>query len=271
MKYIINSTVAFDTTEYLLTLVDDANTSVKLSNSAGRVLEELIQYRGTGEPVTREHLFANVWSAHGLNPSNGNLNQQVSIIRKGLTSLGLDASAIVTFPKRGLKLNDQLVISFAEEDIPPPTYTPAVNTFSPETTQPPTAKPSGEKKNINATLILLMVIAMLLTVSMAYIYYEDDDSQKLYFFSQINLCKIYTFHPISELEKDDYNLRITEAMTENIDCTNNYIIIFSKMVIPYHLIQNNINVRTFMAKSRREDNGYISHYLNFFFYNRDEI
>lgn len=66
MKYIINSTVAFDTTEYLLTLVDDADTSVKLSNSAGRVLEELIQYRGTGEPVTREHLFASVWSAHGL-------------------------------------------------------------------------------------------------------------------------------------------------------------------------------------------------------------
>lgn len=136
MKYIINSTVAFDTTEYLLTLVDDADTSVKLSNSAGRVLEELIQYRGTGEPVTREHLFASVWSAHGLQPSNGNLNQQVSLIRKGLTSLGLDASAIITIPKRGLKLNDQLVISTLEEDVFQATCIPAVNEFPMELAPP---------------------------------------------------------------------------------------------------------------------------------------
>lgn len=269
MKYIINSTVAFDTTEYLLTLVDDADTSVKLSNSAGRVLEELIQYRGTGEPVTREHLFASVWSAHGLQPSNGNLNQQVSLIRKGLTSLGLDASAIVTIPKRGLKLNDQLVISTLEDDITQATCIPAVNEFPVEIAHP--VMLTGGRKNINGALTFLMVIVTLLTVVMAYIYYEDDDNQKLYFFSQINTCKVYTFHPIPGLEKEDYRLRIAEAMKGNVEkCKNNYIIIFSKTLIPDPLIQDNINVRTFMAKCRKDEDGQISNCLNFFFYNWSE-
>lgn len=269
MKYVINSTVAFDTTEYLLTLVDDADTSVKLSNSAGRVLEELIQYRGTGEPVTREHLFASVWSAHGLQPSNGNLNQQVSLIRKGLTSLGLDASAIVTIPKRGLKLNDLLVISTLDDDITQATGIPAVNEFPVEIAHP--VMLTGGRKNINGALTFLMVIVTLLTVVMAYIYYEDDDNQKLYFFSQINTCKVYTFYPIPGLEKEDYRLRIAEAMKGNVEkCKNNYIIIFSKTLIPDPLIQDNINVRTFMAKCRKDEDGQISNCLNFFFYNWSE-
>lgn len=66
-----------------LTLVDDAYTSVKLSNSArGWVLAELIRYHGTSELVTRDHLLASIWSSYCLQSSNSNLNQYVSLILK---------------------------------------------------------------------------------------------------------------------------------------------------------------------------------------------
>ncbi|MGL9773449.1 MAG: hypothetical protein ACR5LG_04565 [Sodalis sp. (in: enterobacteria)] len=66
-------------------------------------------------------------------------------------------------------------------------------------------------------------------------------------------------------------MRIVEAMKGNIEkYKNNYIVIFSKTLISDPLIQDNINVRTFMAKCRKDEDDYISNCLDFFFYNWSE-
>ncbi|WP_159715412.1 winged helix-turn-helix domain-containing protein [Blochmannia endosymbiont of Camponotus nipponensis] len=209
MKYVIQSTIIFDTTEYVLTSLTDSNTSVKLSNSAGRVLEELIKQRNTDvcAPVTREHLFSIVWRAYGLEPSNGNLNQQISLIRKTFTSFGLEASSIVTIPKRGLRLNNQLIIEKINEDqlyiSSPLKKTEDQNNHS---SSPILINIKNQVKYIMNLTIMLII---LLSIGLAYLYTKKDRI-KLYCCKEINSCNICTFHPEVGFECSDCTMQCTE-------------------------------------------------------------
>ncbi len=49
MKYLINDSVLFDTAEYQLSLSNDKASLIKLSNTAGRVLQELMAAHGEGK------------------------------------------------------------------------------------------------------------------------------------------------------------------------------------------------------------------------------
>ncbi|AKC60548.1 winged helix-turn-helix domain-containing protein [Blochmannia endosymbiont of Camponotus (Colobopsis) obliquus] len=211
MKYIIHSTVTFDTTKYLLTSIHDINTATKLSNSAGKILEELIKYRETREPVTRQHLFTIVWKNHGLEASNGNLNQQISLIRKSLNSLGLNSSAIITIPKRGFKLNDQLTIKIIKENF---SQSNCINKINNLYTQSKllSLKTNFSKQNIKYTLTLLLTAIILTMALSSYLHHKDKNNQKLYFCKQINSCNICALHPIPGLECNEYNLQISEAV-----------------------------------------------------------
>lgn len=270
MKYIINSLVIFDTIEYNLSLFRKKNRFVKLSHSAGRVLEELIKYRKNSKPLSREHLFEKIWHVHGLQPSNGNLNQQISLIRKGLRKLGLNSSVIITIPKKGLKLNDQLSI----KEIKNSKKSDFIN-----------KNQSYFKRNMffGKNLIsqnhvfqkyktaLTFLFVFITSASLFFIFNQKQDlNQKLYFFDQVNSCKVYTVHPIPTLEKNDYNTKIASVM-QGEQCKKNYIVIFSRSVITDPLIQENINTRTFMAKCYRDEKERISNCLNFFFYNLREM
>ncbi|URJ32508.1 winged helix-turn-helix domain-containing protein [Blochmannia endosymbiont of Camponotus sp.] len=210
MKYVIQSTIIFDTTEYTLTLLTDSDTSVKLSNSAGRVLEELIKRHNIDvcAPVTREHLFSNVWRAYGLEPSNGNLNQQISVIRKTLTSFGLDSSSIITIPKRGLKLNNQLIIEKIHEDRP--CVSPSLHK---NTDQNNNLLSSSILLNIKAhikyMITLTIMVVILLSIGFVYLYTKKDHI-KLYCCKEINSCNICTFHSELGFECNDCTMQCTE-------------------------------------------------------------
>lgn len=267
MKYLINSIVCFDTREYLLTAQHSEASPVRLSNTAGRVLDELIKLRGAGEPVTREHLFNCVWTEHSLLPSNGNLNQQVSLIRKAFVSLGLPASSVVTVPKRGLKLNDQLVISVSEESVPPPATEPVPVLPAPGVQRPP-AVSFFHRFNGQLALTLLTALMTIITVSMAYIYWTDNNIQNIYFLQSVNDCNVYTLSPTSKEQIPEIIVHVKQAMIGNIDsCKSKYIVIFAKTTVPDANVLDSINIRTFMAKCRRESDGELSNCLNFYFYN----
>ncbi|ADV33786.1 conserved hypothetical protein [Candidatus Blochmanniella vafra str. BVAF] len=207
MQYIIHSNIIFDTTEYILKSLHNDNNLIKLSNSSGRILEELIKHRHTGSPVTREHLFTVVWKSYGLEPSHGNLNQQISLIRKNLAIFGVDSSSILTIPKRGLKLNNQLTIKQIEND-------PENNYISPNQYAHDSTK-SNIDKNDNITsrnsnpfhtqtyikYIITLIITLFFVFTIGFIYlYNKTNSIKLYCCKEINSCNICTFPIISEFE-----------------------------------------------------------------------
>lgn len=202
MKYIIHSSIEFDTTEYILTSLDNSNLSAKLSNAAGRILEELIKNRNTNLPVTREYLFTVIWKTHGLEPSNGNLNQQVSLIRKTLTNLGLDSTSIITIPKRGLKLSNKLTIEQKTND------SITTNISTNHTTTPNYSLPHSILLNLKTytKYIITLTTTLIIVFSIGFIYlYTKTDNIKLYCCKEINTCNICTVPTISESEYYDYN------------------------------------------------------------------
>lgn len=207
MKYVINSNIEFDTTEYILTSLNDSNLSVKLSNSAGRILEELIKHRNSELPVTREHLFTIVWKSHGLIPSNGNLNQQISLIRKTLIILGLESASIITIPKRGLKLNHQLNIEHIQDNV-------LTNSFSSkQITNQNNILPNSMLLSFKTYIryIITLTTMLIIVFSMGFMYlYNKTDHIKLYCCKEINTCNICTVPTTSESECNDYNLPVFE-------------------------------------------------------------
>lgn len=195
MRYIIHSNIEFDTTEYILTSLSDSNLSIKLSNSAGRILEELIKHRNTELPVTREHLFTVVWKAHGLDPSNGNLNQQISLIRKTLITLGLHSSSIITIPKRGLKLNSKLLIENIQDH--PLTTNNNANQISDQHIALPNAMLLSFKTYLK--YIITLTTMLIVAFSMGFMYlYNKSNNIKLYCCKEINTCNICTVPTVSE-------------------------------------------------------------------------
>lgn len=66
--------------------------------------------------VEREHLLEQVWESHGLVSSNGSLNQYISILRKTLTSLTDIEDIIVSIPKVGFIISQDIEILQLEEN-----------------------------------------------------------------------------------------------------------------------------------------------------------
>ena len=102
MKYLINQTVYFNAREGILNLATDEDLSIQLSKPGMRLLNELITHSGITQ--TREALLQRVWEDHGLVPSNSNLSNHISFLRKVLSQLGLQDNVIVTEPREGFRL-----------------------------------------------------------------------------------------------------------------------------------------------------------------------
>lgn len=210
MKYIIHSNVEFDTTEYTLTLLNDSKKSIKLSNSAGRILEELIKYRNTNAPVTREHLFTVVWKSHGLEPSNGNLNQQISLIRKTLTTFGLNSACIITIPKRGLKLSKQVTIKNTQDNYVT-ANTDANTIINQNSNILSNSILLSFKTYINYIITLIIMIVIIFSMGIMF-FYNKIDNIKLYCCKEINTCSICPIPTTAEPDYNDYDLPYFEII-----------------------------------------------------------
>lgn len=101
MKYIIELDVVFSPEEKTLSLNNDPNIYVPISNQANRLLLEMV--RRKNEILNRNELIKRVWEDYGFTSSNNSLNVAVSEIRKAFSSLGKDPQIISTIPKVGLQ------------------------------------------------------------------------------------------------------------------------------------------------------------------------
>ncbi|KTQ46840.1 winged helix-turn-helix domain-containing protein [Enterobacter cancerogenus] len=96
------------------TLIED--TAIILHTPAARCLSTLLENRGS--LVTQKMLFEAVWENYNLEPSSNSLYQSISTIRKNLLIMGIDKTVILTRPREGFYIPEDILIEVFSEDEP---------------------------------------------------------------------------------------------------------------------------------------------------------
>lgn len=202
MRFDIEGFITFDTEEASLVnlLTGDC---IELSATSTRLLASLLRHQG--DIISRIDIFQTVFEEYGARPSNSNLNQYISTLRRSLCDLGIEKSVIITIPRVGFKISDEIIVttdcdyhsSFVLPDIPPE---PAKRAFI------------WQHGKILA-LTLTFSVSMLLTTFL-FFYKKQANHQT---FTQ-NKCNIYTADAIStaELLNNPENKKLLPAA---IDCS----------------------------------------------------
>lgn len=108
-SFLLGETVLFVPGRNLLIAVEDSSTQLALSNPASQCLLLLIQHHG--QVVEREHFFQEVWLNNGSQVTNNNFYQNMSLLRRAFKEFGLNDEFIITVPKVGIRLSQELVIA----------------------------------------------------------------------------------------------------------------------------------------------------------------
>ncbi|MCA2024384.1 winged helix-turn-helix domain-containing protein [Enterobacter sp. K16B] len=111
----MNKQIIFDSDMCTLGLEDSQDELIQISNPTKRLLLLLIAHKG--EAIKREVIFKKVWDDYGMVSSNNNLNQCVSKLRKIMKNLGMDEEVIVTVPKIGFMLHQQVDVEKCSEPV----------------------------------------------------------------------------------------------------------------------------------------------------------
>lgn len=114
-KYIINSTLIFDSTIAKLTSVDcETSNTANLSAPAARCLESLIVSRGN--VLNKMTLLEKSWKDYGFVVTDNSVNQVISHIRKCFQHVGFGKDIIVTVPKLGYQFNPEYRVEVHQEN-----------------------------------------------------------------------------------------------------------------------------------------------------------
>ena len=98
MIFIINGTLRYNSYDGDLYLIDGSIDMITLSMVMNELM--LLMIKSNRVPLSREFILNDLWSKKGLNSSNNNLSNYVSMLRKTLTHCGLH-DVITTIPKYG--------------------------------------------------------------------------------------------------------------------------------------------------------------------------
>lgn len=108
-KYLLNNLIVFDTDARTLTLIGEppnpekqTTEQVLLHTPTSSCLELLIENQGTILP--QDELLDRVWKQKGMLVSTHTVYQNISLIRRAFTQLGLCDDVVVTIPRRGMTL-----------------------------------------------------------------------------------------------------------------------------------------------------------------------
>lgn len=102
MIFIINGAVRYNSYDGDLYLTDGSIDMITLSMVINELM--LLMVKNNGVPLSREFILSDLWGKKGLNSSNNNLSNYVSILRKTLAHCGLH-EVITTIPKYGFVFN----------------------------------------------------------------------------------------------------------------------------------------------------------------------
>lgn len=199
MRFDIEGFITFDTEEASLVnlLTGDC---IELSATSTRLLTSLLQYRG--DIISRVDIFQTVFEKYGARPSNSNLNQYISTLRRSLADLGIEKNVIITVPRIGFKISEDVIIT-------------TDNDYSSSITLP-TLSPQLPERNLlqqhcKAAMLLIAFAAVAMLLSYFFIYKKQ--TAKLMFTQ--DKCTIYGSEaiPVTEI------LRNNKLFTSGLDCS----------------------------------------------------
>lgn len=244
----IASKVIYDSETGSLSCSGEANNEEKkITKTANRILTLLIESHG--HVVEREHLLEQVWESHGLASSNGSLNQYISILRKTLTSLTDIDDIIVSIPKVGFIISQDIEILQLEEN---------------EILENNTSTKKTKKTSLTTKFLLLAIVIALISNIMLFIYPDDNPryktAKKLY---TIDKCQIQTWANMPENVNEIITKAISEINQELLEqCSKYPVIIFASLQKSIYQNEDGIVFLSFCPLRENK----ITHCNNFYHY-----
>lgn len=191
MKFLINNSIIYNSDDGSLVNKNRRDDIIVLPHMAARVFTFLLI--NAGKVVPREAIFDYVWSGNEILASNNSLTQYVSFIRKAVIDLECQEELIKTIPRVGFYLSDDNVSDYKDGG-----FSLLKNVF------------------FSKYLIAIPSLFILLMVLICQIFFLKDrlTNKELFYFGEIDSCKIYTFKMVSERDSASLRSRI-EGMVRN--------------------------------------------------------
>ncbi|UTO00480.1 winged helix-turn-helix domain-containing protein [Serratia nematodiphila] len=204
-KIILNQRIVYDKSSASLSAVDSPDDVTFLTTPANNCLQILLNNRS--EITTQKELFAEVWEKHGI-PINANtLYQNIAMIRKAFRQLGVEDDIIVTVPRRGMRMAQNLRIDAFPAEEPPPSelshsMDPAHQVVSTmpieeqnDRTKTHVEVPHRKIKKRLLTIVVYLLLIAASTIIASYLYREYLNAQSRFYsyryFSDYQQCQIY--------------------------------------------------------------------------------
>lgn len=243
MKYIIDLCVIYDANACRLQLIDNDESSIRISNPASRLLIEMLTHPNI--PLKREMLIKKVWEEYGFSGSSISLNVAVSEIRKAFKLLGRETSPIKTLAKVGFCFTAMI-------DIYPSPQT-TVNETPPSSTSEPLSPPQSvagshitspqKKVKISAIAAICGVFIPLLFIAAFYpIEPPDQPREKLVPLGKKDRCTLYSLDADKHIDDNLEKSMVNQALeSSGVDCIN------SKADIYFSSVKHTLTYNTFLG------------------------
>lgn len=252
MKYIIELSIVFSPAMRMLSLLNNSNTEVPLSNQATRLLLHMVIHRN--ETLLREDLLKRVWEDFGFTRSNNSLNVAISEIRKAFELMGIDPKIINTIPKVGFVFEGNVEPTIKQDD---PTEPP----LNEDAEQLPDFTP--EKNGVMARKRVKTIALCLCVIISASVIYTIN---KLFFSKNLNTmqyevksflydsdkCNVFALGNADDHDEDLILMAKNDINNELIDCKSKRTDIFYKKTRE----KNKVSSITFIGACTLNHNNY---------------
>ncbi len=241
MIFDIEKQLQFDTEN--ATLVNQTTgDSIELSLTSTRLLAKLLNHRR--DVLSREEIFQSVFDQHGARSSNSNLNQYISILRKNFFELGMEKDVIVTIPRVGFRISEEVNVSSLDEQ---------------HSENPFTEDILPEKKKDSFNAIHYLPIIILLMMSFPFMLFKPDSIPDDNTTKKMQKSKCIIFSPSSLSDKDvNEIINTTTQNTGKLDCSIEKEIYIDKLQINSAL---GINSQMLFIECIASNNKCISYYF----------
>lgn len=109
MNAIFEGVIEFDESKNIL-IQRETNDHIPLTNSTAILLKYLMSNQG--ETISRESILENVFKKNALTDSESNLNQNLSLLRRGFRELGFEREIFITKPRVGIVMSQDVNIRY---------------------------------------------------------------------------------------------------------------------------------------------------------------
>ncbi|WP_413495911.1 winged helix-turn-helix domain-containing protein [Morganella psychrotolerans] len=222
MKYLINHHIVYDSHQGLL-YTDNIDEPTRLTTTLNRLL--LVMVQNCGEILDREMLLQRVWQDYNQVVSDNNLNSNISVLRRHLSSFS-DDEMIITVPKIGIKFTAQLEYPDINNEEPSQDQSMPSSELTDDVVimeQQPSSVPASEKKShilnnryIEISLVIVIIFCLLYLFK-SYFFTSQKEYPEVGRIDQCSIRYINSYH-----QPDSQSMNLTKLQDKlsvlNIDC-----------------------------------------------------